>query len=162
MILIMGATGTIGRDTVRMLTGMGIPARAMARDPERARALPGFAGAEVVFGDGARPETLAAACAGIEKMMFVLPTEERWGALQRNMIAAARSSGVRHVVHVSAMGVSPDEPSDSLSLHHEGERELEQSLAWAHGLLAGNPMTDEKGIYPGVSIYCRNYLSPWP
>jgi uncharacterized protein YbjT (DUF2867 family) len=136
-ILIMGATGTIGRDTVRMLTGMGVPVRAMTRDPERARALPGFAGAEVVFGDGARPETLAAACAGIEKMMFVLPTEENWGALQRNIIAAARSSGVRHVVHVSAMGVSPDEPSDSLSLHYEGERLLEQSgMAFTH--LRGN------------------------
>jgi uncharacterized protein YbjT (DUF2867 family) len=92
-----------------------------------------FAGAEVVFGEGARPETLAAACAGVERMMLVLPTEESWGALQRNAIAAARSSGVRHVVHVSAVDVGPDEPSHSLTLHHQGERELEQSgMAFTH------------------------------
>ncbi|HWN67326.1 MAG TPA: NAD(P)H-binding protein [Haliangium sp.] len=72
MILIIGATGTIGRDMVPMLTGMGVPVRAMARDPERARALPGFAGADVLFGDAALPETLAAACAGVEKLMLVL------------------------------------------------------------------------------------------
>ena len=133
MILIMGATGTIGRDMVRMLTGMGIPVRAMTRDPERARALPGFERAEVVFGEAARPDTLAAACAGVEKMMFVPPTVENWGALQRNMIAAARSSSVRHVVHISTMGVSPDEPSMTLSLHHDGERELEKSgMAFTH------------------------------
>lgn len=133
MILVTGATGTTGIDIVRMLTGMGVRVRAMTRDPERARALPGFEGAEVVFGEAAQPETLAAAYAGVEKLMLIPPSEENWGALQHNMIAAAQKSGVQHVVHISAMGVSPEAPSMSLSLHYEAERELEKSgMAFTH------------------------------
>lgn len=147
MILIMGATGTIGRDMVAMLTRKGVPVRAMTRDPERARALPGFSDADVVHGEAARPETLEAACAGVEKMMLVPPTTEDWGALQRNMIEAARRAGVRHVVRISVMGASADEPSMSLSLHHDGERALAASGMTYTNLRASAFMQNVLGFF---------------
>lgn len=46
MILVTGATGTIGTEVVRLLAERGEQVRAMTRDPDGAK-LP----AEVVFGD---------------------------------------------------------------------------------------------------------------
>ena len=51
MILVVGATGSIGREVVRMLVQRGLPVRALSRDVERARALPGWHGIDVVTGD---------------------------------------------------------------------------------------------------------------
>ena len=55
MILITGATGSVGRQAVRHLLGMGAPVRALTRDP-RAPGLP--AGVDAVRGDLTDPSGL--------------------------------------------------------------------------------------------------------
>ncbi|MER6918508.1 NmrA family NAD(P)-binding protein, partial [Streptomyces spiralis] len=58
MILVTGATGTIGSDVVRQLAARGEKVRALTRDPAKAR-VP--AGVEVVRGDYHDPASLEAA-----------------------------------------------------------------------------------------------------
>lgn len=133
MILITGATGSIGRDVVAGLTAAGAPVRVFVRDPLKARALPGFDHAELAAGDYGRPETLAPAMDGVERMLLVPPTEPDWGRAQSAIVEAARRAGVRHVVKVSVIGAGPDERPYTLRAHHAGERELEASgMAWTH------------------------------
>lgn len=133
MILVIGATGNTGSETARLLAERGLPVRALTRDPARAAALSGFDRVEVVAGDSARPETLAPAFAGVEKAFLVPPTEPGWDRLEAGLIEAARRAGVRHVVKLSAIGVSGDAPSMSLSFHWRGEQALEASgMAWTH------------------------------
>lgn len=60
--LVTGATGTVGRLVVQELLDAGQRVRALTRDPGKA-ALP--AGVEVVAGDLARPESVAAAFEGV-------------------------------------------------------------------------------------------------
>jgi uncharacterized protein YbjT (DUF2867 family) len=70
MILVVGATGLFGREIVEELVAAGQPVRALSRMPDEAR-LP--VGAEVVYGDLAKPETLAAALEGVTAIGLVLP-----------------------------------------------------------------------------------------
>lgn len=63
MILVTGATGTIGSEVVRLLAARGEKTRALTRDPARAR-VP--SGVEVVRGDFRAPGTVEAAMAGAE------------------------------------------------------------------------------------------------
>ena len=57
-VLVVGATGSIGRLVVEEAVRKGHAVRALARDPRKARRL--FPGVEVVAGDLTAPDTLTA------------------------------------------------------------------------------------------------------
>lgn len=129
----IGATGHTGNETVRLLVQAGVPVRAVTRDPSRAAALPALAGAELVEGDSAIPETLKTAFNGVEKLYYVPPTVEGWATLQKETIEIARDSGVQHMARISTVGTAPDSVSMTLRAHWEGERHMEQSgMAYTH------------------------------
>lgn len=67
-ILVVGATGSIGRLVVAEALREGHAVRALVRNPARAKGLP--SGAEQVVGDLTRPDTLATAVAGIDAVVF--------------------------------------------------------------------------------------------
>ena len=67
-VLVVGATGSIGRLIVEEAVRQGHAARALVRDPGRALELPPEA--QVVKGDLTRPETLAAAVEGVDAVVF--------------------------------------------------------------------------------------------
>jgi uncharacterized protein YbjT (DUF2867 family) len=72
-VLVVGATGSIGRLVVTEALVQGHQVRALVRDRSRARDLP--TAAEVVVGDLTRPETLAAAVQGIDAVVFTHGTD---------------------------------------------------------------------------------------
>ncbi|HKY46612.1 MAG TPA: SDR family oxidoreductase [Acidimicrobiia bacterium] len=126
-VLVIGATGHTGRETVRLLVEMGMPVRAVTRDRATAAALTELAGAELVVGDSAEPETLNAAFGGVDKLYLVPPTVFGWAEAQATLIEMARENGVRHIVRISTVGVAPDALSLTLRSHWRGEQEMEQS-----------------------------------
>lgn len=133
MIVVTGATGRTGRHVVRNLVSAGVPVRAMTRSPERASALPELAGADLVPGDPAQPETLEAAFAGADKMFLLPPPAAHWEQAEAHMVRAARRAGVRHVVKLSIIRLQPDPPSLIFQFHRKAERELEASgMSWTH------------------------------
>ena len=67
-ILVIGATGTVGRQVVSRLTAMGAQVRAMARNPGAARLPPQV---EVVRGDLTLPETLDGCLDRIDTVFLV-------------------------------------------------------------------------------------------
>lgn len=127
MILVVGATGNTGRETVPRLLERGLAVRALSRDPERARALPGFAGAEIVAGDPARPETLGPAMQGVTKVFLIPPSGPGSDTSEQNVIEAARAAGVRHIVKLSALCADPSAPSMALSHNFRAEQILKSS-----------------------------------
>lgn len=127
MILIVGATGTIGRHAAKQLIARGLPVRVMSRDPERARTLPEFAGASILTGDSAQPESLGAVFEGVDKVLLIPPSGPTWNTQEQNLLEAARHAGVKHIVKISAMGADLSEPSMSLSYHAQGEKRLAES-----------------------------------
>ncbi|WP_414170683.1 NAD(P)H-binding protein [Streptoverticillium reticulum] len=97
MILVTGATGTVGSILLEQLHRSGVsPVRGLTRDPQRA-AFP--EGIEAVEGDFARLETLKNALDGV-RSLFLVPG---FGG-EADVLAAARSAGVEHVVLLGSLG----------------------------------------------------------
>jgi uncharacterized protein YbjT (DUF2867 family) len=65
MILVVGATGTLGGRVARMLLAQGQPVRILARSQSNYQPL-AEAGAQVVLGDLKERGSLDAACQGVE------------------------------------------------------------------------------------------------
>jgi uncharacterized protein YbjT (DUF2867 family) len=129
MILVTGATGTVGRPLVELLAGEGIKIRALTRDP-RAAGLP--AGVDVVEGDPARPEEIAPFLQGVTAL-FLHPRAV--GLAAGELLALARQQGVQRVVALSAMNV--DDDLDTQPSRYQGDRNKEvedaavqSGLAW--------------------------------
>ena len=72
-VLVVGATGSIGRLVVEEAICQGHAVRALVRDPAKARRLPPEA--QVVVDDVTRPETLARAVEGVDAIVFTLGSD---------------------------------------------------------------------------------------
>ncbi|EJL93178.1 SDR family oxidoreductase [Pantoea sp. GM01] len=68
IILVVGASGSIGQPVVEQAYRKGYETRALVRDPKQARLFP--EGVEVVVGDLTRPETLHEAVIGVTGIIF--------------------------------------------------------------------------------------------
>ncbi|MGD9485955.1 NAD(P)H-binding protein [Streptomyces sp. TRM70308] len=108
MILVTGATGTVGGEVLHSLPP-GTPVRLLTRYPDRLAALP--PGAEAVAADYADPASLARALRGVTRAFLV--TTRVGGAEDAAFLAAAREAGVGHVVKLSAAAVA-DPAADDL------------------------------------------------
>jgi uncharacterized protein YbjT (DUF2867 family) len=127
MILVTGATGTVGREVVAQLLTAGQRVRAMTRDPTKVN-LNG--GVEVVQGDFNAPDTLASAVKGVERV-FSLTFGPQTGIHEKNLARAAKASGVRHIVKLSALGGDDKTRNDIRKWHDEGEQAIrETGIAW--------------------------------
>ncbi|MFD8495053.1 NAD(P)H-binding protein [Amycolatopsis sp. NPDC059657] len=125
MILVTGATGTIGSEVVRRLAARGEAVRALTRDPSRAPA-----GVEAVAGDLDRPESLAPAVAGAETIFLLTRGGPSAARHDLAMVEAARSAGVRKIVKLSSIGLDVLDESE-VDWHREGERAVRDSgLVW--------------------------------
>jgi len=135
MILVTGATGTVGSEVVEQLVAAGARVRVLARDPAKAAKF--GPSVEVVRGDLTKPETLDAAFAGVEKA-FLLATGPELVQLEGNALAAAKKASVKHIVKLSASGIAREPELQLRRWHREGEEQLKASgLAWTI-LLPGN------------------------
>lgn len=101
MILLTGATGTIGRHLLEELADADVAVRVLARDPAK---LAGSRGAlDVVAGDLDVPATLEPALKGVDKV-FLLTAGPNVPAHDAAVIDAAARAGVEHLVMVSSLG----------------------------------------------------------
>ncbi|MGG2464492.1 SDR family oxidoreductase [Streptomyces sp. RGM 3693] len=133
MILVTGATGTIGRYLVRELAQADVPFRALVRDARKGKEL----GCEFVVGDFDEPASIATAFRGVDRLLLnsggALPVPGRQPMVRQQtaVIDAARAAGVSWVVKVSAWHPGPDSKL-SVRAHWEIERHLKASgLRWS-------------------------------
>ncbi|MBF9067313.1 SDR family oxidoreductase [Streptacidiphilus fuscans] len=100
-VLVTGGTGTLGSLVVPQLRAAGRDVRIVSRHAHAAE--PGI---EYVVGDLLTGEGLDAALAGVETVVHIAGAAKGDGTVARNLVAAAqRAGGVRHLVHVSVIGV---------------------------------------------------------
>ncbi|KAA8886432.1 NAD(P)H-binding protein [Nocardia colli] len=124
MILVTGATGTIGGELVAALSESGAQVRALVRDPATAT-LP--AGVEAVKGDLNRPETMADALDGV-RALFLLPGYDN----RADLLDRAKKAGVQRVALLSSAAAALQDLDNAVSrymtLSEQAVRESE--LAW--------------------------------
>ena len=120
MVLIVGATGNLGRATAYLLLERGVRVRVLVRSPQKAAALR-QRGAEVVTGDLTDPASLARALVGVDSVLAAAHAllgrgknamERVDDGGHRALIDAARAAGVERFVYTSIYGAAPDHPVD--------------------------------------------------
>jgi uncharacterized protein YbjT (DUF2867 family) len=124
----------------RVLSAKGIATRVLVRDPAKAAAIAALPHVEIVQGDMARSDTLAAALHGIERAMLISSSDPEMLDVQSNFIVAAKKAGVKHIVKLSGIMPKLDSAFRFARMHGEIEKRLEASgLAFTH-LRAGEFM----------------------
>jgi len=121
MILVTGATGNVGREVVRELSGRGERFRAAYTTKEKA-AEAKTANAEPVVLDFSKPETFGAALAGVDRLFLLSANPPSESAV----VHAAKAAGVRQVVKLSVF----DAPAEGFvfgKMHRAVEKEIEAS-----------------------------------
>lgn len=128
MILVTGATGTIGRELVRVLVARGERVRAITRDPAKAGPFPD--GVEVVRADFADPASLLDAARGADAVFMLSAPGPTVAEHDEAILAAARAADVPKAVKLSAIGTG-ETATGGKDWHAPGEEALRNSgLAW--------------------------------
>jgi len=130
MIVIFGATGTIGTPLITTLLAKGIALRAVTSDAARIAALKAQ-GCEAVVADFDDPAALARACKGAQKVFLVTPAHQEMGRWKANVIRAAADAGVQHMVMSTGLGASP-KARLTFGIWHSASQELlkESGMGW--------------------------------
>ncbi|MFN2521398.1 MAG: SDR family oxidoreductase, partial [Candidatus Limnocylindria bacterium] len=135
MILVVGATGSVGGMITRDLLARGKDVRILVREG------PNFgplveAGATAAIGDLKEPASLGPACRGVDTVVttasaIIRRPPDTLEAVDdvgyRTLIEAAKAAGVRQFVYTSALGASPQSPVPLLRIKALNEQRLRDS-----------------------------------
>jgi uncharacterized protein YbjT (DUF2867 family) len=170
-VLILGATGRVGSEAVRLAAAAGHHVTAFVRDPAK---LAGTAGFEIAVGDVTKPETLARALVGKEAVLNAVGVDPLKPSTfvtdsARVIVSAMEAAGLRRYVAVSGTANMPKTLIGTVAAEvleltpvrhaikdHEGAYEIikASSLDWT---LAGCPWIKDG---PGAGIYVESDVFP--
>ena len=136
-VLVIGGSGFIGRHVLSALASRGISAVVPTRRRDRAKHLILLPTVDVVEADVNAPgvlEGLAGQCDAMINLFGVLHSATAGSGasygedfrrahveLPQHVVNACRAAGVKRLVHMSALGASPDAPSEYLRSKAAGE-----------------------------------------
>jgi uncharacterized protein YbjT (DUF2867 family) len=159
MIVIFGATGTIGTPLVNALLAKGETLRAVTSDPAKTKTLQAQ-GCEVAVADFDDPAALEQACAGADKAFLVTPAHPDMRRWKANAIDAAKAAGVGHMVMSTGLGANPKARLTFGRWHSDSQEHLKvsgmdwtllqptyfmQNLLWQAASIASGKYLDELG-----------------
>ena len=140
-ILVTGATGTIGSEVVKALAGKpGVTVRIGVRSAAKAEKLAAENVVPVDF-DYEKPETIAAAVKGADRVFLLTPFSADQVEHGRAVIEAAKAAGVKHIVKLSAIGVE-NEPGIQLGRWHREVEKLVEASGISYTILRPNNFMD--------------------
>jgi uncharacterized protein YbjT (DUF2867 family) len=123
VILVTGATGTVGSEVVKFLARKDVELRVAVRrlSPAAVRA-----GAEQVIFDLNRPETYGDVLEGVDRIFLLIPLTETAESAGR-FVTAARDAGAKHILGLSALSAGAEPGIAMGRLHRRMERTIEDS-----------------------------------
>lgn len=133
MILVTGGSGFVGGHVVHELRGRELPVRCLVRDPRKGSKLAAW-GCELVQGDMTDAASLRRAVDGAETVVHLVAIRqgrpERFRRIMvegtQELLHAARESGVRRFVLMSALGTS--EQTKDLVPYYGAKWQMEQDV----------------------------------
>jgi NAD(P)H dehydrogenase (quinone) len=135
-IIISGASGNLGGQTVKELLARGVPASRLilvSRTPDELKEY-ADQGASVRFGDFTKPESLPAAYAGGTRMLLISvggSGEVTAAELLKRAIDAAKAAGVKHIAYTSYVGITRGDTAGRAADHQATEEALKASgVSW--------------------------------
>ena len=148
MIVVAGATGSLGGKIVDGLRIRGEDVRAIVRPSSEHAALQ-HAGIPIMYGDLKQPPTLSRALQGARVLITTASTSKKNDDTVENvdlngnlnLLAAAKEAGVEHVIFVSTIGATPEHPVPVFRAKGIVEQRLRES-GMAHTILQANVFMD--------------------
>jgi NAD(P)H dehydrogenase (quinone) len=140
---VTGATGQLGRLVVAALLDRGVPAQksiAAVRTPEKAPDL-AAQGVQVRHADYVRPETLAPALQGAERVLLISGTPGDRVAQHANVINAAKQAGVQLVAYTGILHA--DTTTMLLAADHQATEQLIKDSGLPYALLRDGWYTEK-------------------
>jgi NADH dehydrogenase len=148
MILVAGATGSLGSKIVAGLLDQGEEARCLVRAGSNYEALE-KAGASIAVGDLRDPASLETACRGVDVVISTASATRRSDDTpenvdqkgNQNLFAAARKAGVPHSIMISTIAASPQSPVPAFRAKAAAEEAL-RSSGMDYTILQANAFMD--------------------
>ncbi|MDH6428491.1 SDR family oxidoreductase [Paenibacillus sp. FSL R10-2791] len=175
MIVIMGATGTIGSALLERLVDLGVPVRALSREPEKLRDQIGEKSRsiiEVAFVDASDPTSVRRAFTGASQLFLAMSNSPRQIELETSIIQIATESGIKHIVKISSPAFEQSAPVAVAGWHQEIENTLRVSgithtvlrpyafmqnlMRFAPTITTQNVFFGSMGVSPCNFIDCRD------
>ena len=134
MILLIGATGTVGSALLRRLTAAGRPVRCLVREPRRLG--PERVRVQIVLGELSEPASFRNALRGVDTVVHLAAStrdqprasiEELSGLATLRLLRAAERAEVERFVFFSALGASEHSRSRFMRAKALAERAVEGS-----------------------------------
>lgn len=126
MILLTGATGTIGSELARLLSKRENTFRAYVRNPKKARDL-NIPHMDIFEGDLRDTKALDRAMLGISRVFLLSSPDPMQVELQGNVVRAAKKAHVSLIVKQSAFGAGADSPVALARWHWITEEDIRKS-----------------------------------
>jgi uncharacterized protein YbjT (DUF2867 family) len=132
-VLVLGASGFVGRSVCARLAAAGFAVRALTRERLKSRPLTVIPSLEIFLGSPHDDASLALALDGMDavvNLVGILHQSRRESfekvhvQLPARLARVCRSAGVRRLVHVSALHADPGGPSEYLRSRGRGEAAL--------------------------------------
>lgn len=156
-LLVIGATGNVGKELTEQLVSMGQRVRILVRDPSKiSEAWRTSLLVEPMIGDLDKRDTLEKAMVGMEKVFLITGNTQQ----DRNVLEVGKTTGLCHVVKLSTQEAGWVPVKGHGFWHHEREELIKASgLSWTflrpcmfmNTAISWTPMIKEKNavIYPG-------------
>lgn len=126
MILIFGASGTVGSRVAKLLFRAGEKHRLFLRNPEKFdREL--FPLVEIFQGDLDDPLCIRDALRGVEKVFLSSPSHPHQVERESSVLQASIAQGIQHIVKLSTLGANPGSSILMSRWHGESEKIIEKS-----------------------------------
>jgi uncharacterized protein YbjT (DUF2867 family) len=148
MILITGASGSVGKAVLQEAIRKESKVRAMYRSKDEAAKAP--SGSEAVLADYADKESLSKALNGVSSVYVVCSPIPQLVELESNILDACKKAGVKHVVLNSALGAG-DYPKSFPSWHRKVEDKL-KGMGLSYTILRPNGFLQNIVTYNAPSI----------
>ncbi|WP_097301535.1 NmrA family NAD(P)-binding protein [Escherichia coli] len=131
IVLVLGATGTIGSHIVKELDGEDVHLRIASRKQDKVDELR-RKGKDGVYLDLDNPETFALALAGVDSVFLLTGYSVAMLTQSKTLVDAAKKAGVSHIVHVGVFA-EWDTTDAHFVWHQMIEKYIEASgIAWTH------------------------------
>ncbi len=159
-VLVIGATGHLGRAVVANLLQSGHTVRAATRDPEQAGDL-ADGGVEIVRADLTDRVSMERACLGVGSVIaaaHALTGRGKNGTQavddqgHRRLIDVVREAGVEHLVYVSTSISTPDYPVDFFRIKYATEERVRAS-GLSYTVVRGAAFMESNVTYVGQGLF---------
>lgn len=148
MILITGASGSVGKAVLQEAIRKESKVRAMYRSKEETAKAP--SGCEAVLADYMDKQSLRKALDGVNSVYVVCSPIPQLVELESNMLDASKEAGVKHVVLNSALGAG-DYPKSFPGWHRKVEDKL-KGMGLSYSILRPNGFLQNIVAYNAPSI----------